>query len=140
MIRFLKPFAFCLIILILSSCGESQNNESKAESWQTLFDGKSLNGWVPKIHRHEVGDNFGETFRVVDGVIQVNMINMRSLKKSTGISFTKNHFLLFTSNGNIGLRTNGCPMHQASPTVIAVSCFTLKTPKPSSRSRIGLYR
>lgn len=66
-----KYFAFSLTILILASCGESKKSEIKSKFWQTLFDGKSLDGWVPKIHKHEVGDNFGNTFRVVDSAIQV---------------------------------------------------------------------
>jgi hypothetical protein len=39
--------------------------------WVSLFDGKTLDGWTPKIKGHELGDNFGNTFRVKDGVIQV---------------------------------------------------------------------
>lgn len=39
--------------------------------WQTLFDGTTLNGWTPKIKGHKLGDNFGKTFRVVDGMIVV---------------------------------------------------------------------
>ena len=43
-----------------------------SSDWQVLFNGKDLKGWVPKIHHHEVGDNFANTFRVQDGVIAVN--------------------------------------------------------------------
>jgi len=45
----------------------SQENE-----WQYLFNGRNLDGWVVKFHHHELGDNYANTFRVVDGVIQVN--------------------------------------------------------------------
>lgn len=40
--------------------------------WMPLFNGKDLEGWTPKIRGYDLGDNFGKTFRVVDGVIQVN--------------------------------------------------------------------
>jgi len=43
----------------------------KKERWVKLFNGKDLKNWTVKIHHHEVGDNYGETFRVNDGVIQV---------------------------------------------------------------------
>jgi hypothetical protein len=44
-----------------------------AEVWVDLFNGKNLDGWVVKIAGHDLGDNFGETFRVgKDGVIQVS--------------------------------------------------------------------
>jgi len=44
-----------------------------AEDWVELFNGRNLDGWVVKIAGHELGDNYGDTFRVgKDGVIQVS--------------------------------------------------------------------
>lgn len=40
--------------------------------WVSLFNGKDLDGWSAKIKGYEFGKNFANTFRVVDGVIQVN--------------------------------------------------------------------
>ena len=39
--------------------------------WRTLFNGRDLTGWTVKLAHHEVGDNYAETFRVVDGAIAV---------------------------------------------------------------------
>ena len=39
--------------------------------WVALFNGKNLDGWTPKITGHELGENYADTFRVADGVIQV---------------------------------------------------------------------
>lgn len=39
--------------------------------WIQLFNGKNLDGWVPKIRGFEAGENFGNTFRVEDGLIKV---------------------------------------------------------------------
>jgi len=39
--------------------------------WVPLFNGKDLTGWKVKIKGHDVGDNFGNTFRVENGVIKV---------------------------------------------------------------------
>lgn len=39
--------------------------------WVPLFDGKDLSGWTPKIKGYELGKNFGNTFRVEDGVLKV---------------------------------------------------------------------
>ena len=36
-----------------------------------LFNGKDLTGWTPKIRGHKLGDNFGNTFRVEDGLLKV---------------------------------------------------------------------
>ena len=41
------------------------------EEWIQLFNGRDLAGWTPKITGYEAGDNFGDTFRVEDGVLRV---------------------------------------------------------------------
>lgn len=40
--------------------------------WIRLFDGKSLEGWIPKVKGYALGDNFANTFRVENGVIRVS--------------------------------------------------------------------
>lgn len=40
--------------------------------WSSLFNGKDLEGWTPKIRGYATGDNFGNTFRVEDGAIKVS--------------------------------------------------------------------
>jgi Domain of Unknown Function (DUF1080) len=40
--------------------------------WISLFNGKDLAGWTPKIKGYQLGDNFGDTFRVEDGVMKVS--------------------------------------------------------------------
>jgi Domain of Unknown Function (DUF1080) len=42
-----------------------------SENWIQLFNGKDLEGWTAKIRYHELGDNYGDTFRVRDGLLQV---------------------------------------------------------------------
>jgi len=44
---------------------------AKQPDWITLFDGKSLKGWTPKIKGYPLGENFGDTFRVQNGAIVV---------------------------------------------------------------------
>lgn len=41
------------------------------EEWVQLFNGKDLTGWIPKIRGHEAGENYGNTFRVEDGLLKV---------------------------------------------------------------------
>ncbi len=59
-----------LSILILAACAGVKNRTAE-QDWISLFNGKDLSDWIVKIHHHEVGDNYGNTFRVKDGVIQV---------------------------------------------------------------------
>ncbi|MBM3851644.1 MAG: DUF1080 domain-containing protein [Verrucomicrobia bacterium] len=39
--------------------------------WISLFNGRNLDGWTPKITGYELGENFGRTFRVEDGLLKV---------------------------------------------------------------------
>jgi len=57
-------------VLTFAGCAATKNSPSK-EKWVTLFNGKDINDWTVKIHHHDVGDNYGNTFRVEDGIIKV---------------------------------------------------------------------
>ena len=39
--------------------------------WISMFNGENLNGWTPKITGYALGENFGNTFRVENGVMKV---------------------------------------------------------------------
>ncbi len=41
-----------------------------ASEWVSLFNGKNLDGWTPKIAGHPLGENAFETFRVEDGILK----------------------------------------------------------------------
>ena len=43
-----------------------------AEGWKPLFNGRNLDGWIPKINHRALGDNWRDTFTVKDGVLRVS--------------------------------------------------------------------
>lgn len=49
-----------------SACTTVQKPE-----WIQLFNGKDLNDWTVKIAKHEVGENYANTFRVEEGLMKV---------------------------------------------------------------------
>jgi hypothetical protein len=59
---------YILLILTLSCATKRQ---ARSEEWVQLFNGKNLDGWTVKIHHHDVGVNYGNTFRAEDGIIKV---------------------------------------------------------------------
>jgi len=62
----------CVVLLIPCLTSQVVHAQQPAEGeWRSLFNGRDLTGWTPKIRGHEAGENFGNTFRVVDGMIQV---------------------------------------------------------------------
>lgn len=60
---------FLLLISFMSGC--VQKKSAPKEEWIQLFNGKDLTNWTTKIHHHDVGVNFGNTFRAEDGMIKV---------------------------------------------------------------------
>jgi hypothetical protein len=62
----------CIFGLLLTSvrCTSVKQSESKA-GWVKLFNGRDLNDWIVKVHHHDVGVNFGNTFRAEEGMIKV---------------------------------------------------------------------
>lgn len=61
--------------------------EVPAEAWVALFDGQSLDGWIPKIRGYPTGENFGATFRVEDGLLTVSYDNYTSFDARFGHLF-----------------------------------------------------
>jgi hypothetical protein len=43
-----------------------------AERWKPIFNGRNLDGWVPKINHHPLGENWRATFQVKDGTLRVD--------------------------------------------------------------------
>lgn len=72
----MKRTTFIALIscFIYAGCGgikQSTNQSDDKKGWVSLFNGKDINDWFVKVHHHEFGVNFGNTFRVEDGIIKV---------------------------------------------------------------------
>jgi len=73
----LPKILFFTILIALMACKEkkeitptSVKEESKA-NWQSIFNGQDLQGWTMKINKYPLGENFGNTFRVEDGILSI---------------------------------------------------------------------
>jgi len=80
------------VILSLAFCATAE------EGWVSLFNGKNLDGWIPKIKGYPVGENFANTFRVEDGLLKVRYEGYEgAFKNRFGHLFYKapfSHYLL----------------------------------------------
>lgn len=121
-----------LLVLFTAACGpapeaRTQNDPDK-EEWVELFNGKDLDGWTPKIAHYEPGENFGNTFRVVDGAMQVNYDQYTDFNESFGHLFWKDkysHYRLVVEYRFIGTwlhdtpgwayRNSGIMFHSQAP-------------------------
>jgi len=65
---------------------------SAGEEWIQLFNGKDLEGWTAKIKGYDLGDNYGNTFRVEDGVMKVCYDDYDTFENRFGHLFYKDTF------------------------------------------------
>ncbi len=82
--------------------------------WQTIFDGRTLDGWVVKLAHHELGDNYADTFRVVNGVIQVNYDKYSEFGSRFGHLFYRqklSHYVLALEYHFFGQQAKGGPSY-----------------------------
>ncbi|MEZ5977385.1 MAG: DUF1080 domain-containing protein [Planctomycetota bacterium] len=86
----LRRLAVLLVLPVLAQCRATVDADTSAPArtdaatapsseyeipadaeWIQLFDGRTLDGWVPKIQGHPLGENVLDTFRVEDGKLCV---------------------------------------------------------------------
>ena len=84
------------------------------EGWIQLFNGKDLEGWVPKIRYHKIGENYGNTFRVEDGVLKVGYDpqSYPEFKETFGHLFYNtpySHYVLRAEYRFVGQQVKGGP-------------------------------
>jgi hypothetical protein len=96
----------------LSPAAEEAPSGPDQKEWIRLFDGKSLDGWVPKIAGYEVGENFGDTFRVENGVLKVAYDKYETFGNRFGHLFYKtpfSHYVIAVEYRFTGDQTKGGP-------------------------------
>lgn len=94
----MKSFKLLLLILpfILQSfeINKSANHTSKGK-WVSLFNRKNLHGWTPKIAGYKPGENFGNTFRVENGMLSTRYNQYDSFKNRFGALYFNKKFSNF---------------------------------------------
>lgn len=83
----LIPIALLVLAVLTASAAPAPEGQ-----WIQLFNGKDLDGWTPKIRGYELGDNFGNTFRVEDGLIKVDYEHYDKFNERFGHLFYRTPF------------------------------------------------
>jgi hypothetical protein len=101
-----------LLVPALAVAGEGAPGGPDRKDWIPLFDGKSLDGWVPKIAGYDVGVNFGNTFRVEKGVLEVAYDQYDTFGNRFGHLFYKtpfSHYVIAVEYRFVGEQAKGGP-------------------------------
>jgi hypothetical protein len=76
-----RILSLAFVIAAMSGCS------APSENWQPLFNGENLNGWTPKIKGYPIGENYGNTFSVEDGLLKVSYTEYDSFNNRFGHLF-----------------------------------------------------
>ena len=87
----MKIFTAAVLLSAIAAVASGQNNPDK-EEWIQLFNGHNLDGWTPKFAKHDLGENFNDTVRVENGVLEVRYDKWQKFNGEFGHIFYKDPF------------------------------------------------
>lgn len=116
-----------MLFLCCSFNSNAQHDPSQQE-WINLFNGQDIEDWIVKIHHHDVGVNYGNTFRVEDGILKVRYDQYGDFNEQFGHLYYKQPFSyyhlvveyrfvgeLHTGAPDYTLRNSGVMFHSQDP-------------------------
>ena len=125
----------CSLLIVFVSCkvGSKGRNENQGK-WVTLFNGKDLNNWDIKIAGYPLGENFGNTFRVENGILSIRYDKYDSFSNKFGAIYYNKKFSNYrlkveyrfvgeTTKGapSWGFRDGGIQYHCQAPSSVALT-------------------
>tara|TARA_R110000868_G_scaffold152537_1_gene377470 strand:+ start:231891 stop:232691 length:801 start_codon:yes stop_codon:yes gene_type:complete len=121
-------FCLCLFLFLCIGPLASADDTPAEKKWIPLFNGKDLDDWTVKIRGYDVNENFGNTFRVEDGLLKVGYDQYGEFAEKFGHLFYKtpfSHYVIrveyrFTGEQSTGgpgwaLRNSGIMVHGQTP-------------------------
>lgn len=110
-----KFLIICICILsfsLINTFCAGEKDSANDDGWIKIFNGKDLEGWKVKITGYELNENFGNTFRVEDGILKVSYDQYNSFDGKFGHIFYKDkfsHYILRLEYRFVGEQTPGGP-------------------------------
>ena len=116
------------VVLAADQRAQPAKNDPAKQEWIQLFNGKNLDGWTPKFAKHDLGENFNDTFRVENGLLEVRYDKWTKFDGEFGHLFYKEPFSYYRIAAEYrfvgdqvaggpawAMRNNGLMLHSPSP-------------------------
>jgi hypothetical protein len=114
-------------LVLTSSCALGQNDPNRKD-WIQAFNGKNLDGWIMKITGFPLGENYGNTFRVENGLLKASYDQYPEFANKFGHIFYRtkfSHYIVAAEYRFVGeqakngpgwaVRNNGIMIHCQAP-------------------------
>ena len=115
-------------VVVYQAHTPAQQNPRDVRQWLQLFNGRDLADWTAKFAKHDLGENFRNTFRVEDGLLKVRYDQWPTFDGEFGHLFYKDpfsYYLLAAEYRFVGeqvaggpswaIRNNGLMLHSPHP-------------------------
>jgi hypothetical protein len=104
---YMKAMTLLFSMLMLISC--NRRTEKAEPQWVSLFNGKDLTGWDIKITKHSLNDNYGNLFRVENGILKVSYDQIDSFRGQFGHLYYKQKFSTYKLRVEYRFTGEQCP-------------------------------
>ena len=127
----MRRLAFAVLVVgvvVYQAYTPAQQNPRDVRQWLQLFNGRDLADWTAKFAKHDLGENFRNTFRVEDGLLKVRYDQWPTFDGEFGHLFYKDpfsYYLLAAEYRFVGeqvaggpswaIRNNGLMLHSPHP-------------------------
>lgn len=134
--RYLRLLLIAPLFFFTSFISPLHFENGNRGKWVTLFNGKNIDDWTPKIAGYKTGENFGNTFRVENGILEVRYDQYDSFRNRFGALYYNKKFTNYrlkveyrfvgeTTAGapSWGYRDGGIQYHCQSPSSLELNQF-----------------
>ena len=117
-----------VVLLAQTATSTAAIPKADAKDWIQLFNGKDLTGWTPKFAKHDLGENYNDTFRVEEGLLKVRYDKWETFNEEFGHMFYKDPFSYYVIAAEYrfvgdqvkggpawAIRNNGLMLHSPDP-------------------------
>jgi hypothetical protein len=133
--KYLRLLIITLPFLLQAYSSKTISKQTKtSKKWISLFNGKDLKNWKPKITGFPLGENFGNTFRVEKGILSIRYDKYDSFRNRFGALYYDKKFTNYRLKveyrfvGNTtpgapswGFKDGGIQYHCQSPSSIGIT-------------------
>src|SRR6478672_6996195 len=83
------------VAVLFAAPRQTMRNDPSKQEWIQLFNGRNLDGWTPKFAKHDLGEDFNDTFRVENGLLEVRYDKWSKFEGEFGHLFYKDAFAYY---------------------------------------------